>query len=130
MTKKPVGTGKYKEIKAQVYTGKTINDVEVVSDQFLTKRKNELFKRLKSSTIIKLLSENNITESIYNLANEYNDEDDIPNDNASITARTESQSIKSNKTDVTSKSAITAVTYATEMLGNLVLLYLFKDYFI
>jgi hypothetical protein len=121
MTKKPVASGKYKEIKAQVYSGKTINDVEVMSDQFLSKRKNELFKRLKSSTVIKLLSENKNTESIYNLANECNDDNDIPNDNSSITARTESQSIKSNKTDITSKSAITAVTYATEILGDLVL---------
>ena len=103
-----------------VDTGKTINDVEIMSDQFLSKRKTELFKRLKSSTIIKLLSENHNPESIYNLANECNDEEDIPMDNASVTARTESQSVKSNRTDITAKSSITAITYATEMLGNLV----------
>ena len=120
MTKKPVGTGKYKDVKGQVYSGKTINDVEIISDQFLSKRKNELFKRLKASTIIKLLSENHNTESIYNLANECNEDEDFPMDSASVTARQESESVKSYKTDITSKSSITAVTYATEMLGNLV----------
>jgi carboxylesterase type B len=119
MSKKPVQTGKYKEVKKQINTGKTVKDVEVMSDQFLSKRKNELFKRLRPTTIIKLLSENNNTESIYNLANECED-DDFPMDNASVTARTDNQSTKSYRTDVTSKSAITAVTYATEMLGNLV----------
>lgn len=123
MTKKPTNSGKYNNIKAQVQTGKTINDVEIMSDHYLSKRKNELFKRLKSSTIIKLLSENNNTESIYNLANECNEEEDIPMDNISVTARTENQSVKSYKTNITSKSSITAVTYATEMLGNLVKLH-------
>jgi len=118
MTKKPILNPKFKDVKPMVNSGKTINDVEIMSDQFLSKRKTELFRRLKASTMIKLLSENKNKESIYNLANEY--EDDIPNDNISVTARQESQSVYSYKTDVTAKSSVTAVTYATEMLGDLV----------
>jgi len=120
MSKKPITNQKFKDVKAVVNTGKTINDVEIMSDHFLSKRKSELFKRLKGTTIIKLLSENNNKESIYNLGNEYDEEVDIPNDNVSITARQESQSVYSYKTDVTAKSSVTAITYATEMLGNLV----------
>lgn len=120
MTKKPLASTKYKEVKAVINTGKTINDVEIMSDHFLSKRKNELFRRLKGTTIIKLLSENNNKESIYNLANENNEENDIPFDNVSVTARPENQSVCTYKTDITSKSSVTAITYATEMLGNLV----------
>ena len=121
MLKKPISTNKYKSVKSVVNSGKTINDVEIMSDQFLSKRKNELFKRLKGSTILKLLGENNNTESIYNLAGEQ-EEINFPNDNISITARQETNSVYSYKTDITAKSSVTAVTYATEMLGNLVII--------
>lgn len=120
MTKKPVLNPKFKDVKPVVNTGKTINDVEIMSDHYLSKRKGELFKRLKGTTIIKLLSENNNKESIYNLANEH-EEADYPNENVSVTARPEEQSVYSYKTDVTAKTSVTAVTFATEMLGNLVL---------
>lgn len=122
MLKKPISTNKYKAVKSVVNSGKTINDVEIMSDQFLSKRKNELFKRLKGSTIMKLLGENNNTESIYNLAGEQEDIN-FPNDNISITARQETNSVYSYKTDITAKSSVTAVTYATEMLGNLVIIF-------
>lgn len=119
MTKKPIINPKFKDIKPLVNTGKTINDVEIMSDHYLSKRKGELFRRLKGTTIIKLISENNNKESIYNLANE-NDEMEYPNENVSVTARQEDQSVYSYKTDVTTKTSVTAITYATEMLGNLV----------
>ncbi len=119
MTKKPLTSTKFKDVKPVVNSGKTINDVEIMSDHFLSKRRGELFKRLKGSTIIKLLSENKNKESIYNLANECDDEN-YPNENISVTARPEDQSVYSYKTDITAKSSVTAITYATEMLGNLV----------
>lgn len=47
---------KYAHIKATVKTGKTIKDVEVKSDGFIAKRKNEPFRRIKASTLSKLLT--------------------------------------------------------------------------
>lgn len=70
-------------------TGKTIRDVEIMSkniitiriyetyneysligDQLVAKKKNEKFKRIKCSTLAKLLQECNYDESVYNLANQ------------------------------------------------------------
>ena len=42
------------------------------SDKYVAKRSSELFKRIKASTVAKLVLENNNTESIYNLAEEEN----------------------------------------------------------
>lgn len=40
---------------------------KLVGDNLLAKRKNEKFKRIKCSTLAKMLQENNTEESIYNL---------------------------------------------------------------
>ncbi len=55
-----------------------MKDVEIMSnisvclqykgDQLVAKRKNERFKRIKGSTLAKLLQESNNDESVYNLA--------------------------------------------------------------
>ena len=60
---------KYKQISKVVDTGNTIKSSQFMSDQLIAKRKNEMFKRVKGSTIIKLIkaSEAKQTESIYNL---------------------------------------------------------------
>ena len=111
MEKKPQQSTKYKNITQVVDTGKTIKDVQFISDQLVSKRKSEMFKRIKSSTIIKLLNQNTQTESIYNLGNEV---ENMPID--------DSHSVVSSKTANTAmshKTTVTAVTYATEMLGNL-----------
>ena len=39
----------------------------IVGDQLQAKRKNENFKRIKCSTLGRMLTENNNEESIYNL---------------------------------------------------------------
>lgn len=39
-----------------------------IGDQMVAKRKNEKFKRIKGSTLAKLLQENNNDESVYQLA--------------------------------------------------------------
>jgi hypothetical protein len=82
--------------------------------QLISKRKREMFKRVKGSKIIKLIkvAQANQTESIYNLGNEPNPNlgDDQKDDNKSVVSQ---QVAKSNITNVT------AVTYATEMLCNL-----------
>jgi hypothetical protein len=130
MDKKAVTSLKYKEVTNVVDTGKTIKDVQVISDQFISKKKTELFKRIKATTIIKLLEENNNTESIYNLAE---DEDDMGQiEKSKILKKSEREnpedkSVHSHQTGLTNftqasaKTTITAVTYATEMLGNLVI---------
>lgn len=114
MSKKPPTNNKFKDVKKTIDTGKTINDVQILSDKLVSKRKSELFKRINPSTVVKLLDECTNTESIYNLADESNAE--CPNETASVF---------SNRTDLTNKTTITAITYATEMLGNLVRLFNF-----
>ena len=111
MEKKPTQNKKYKNITTVVDTGKTIKDVEFISDQLVSKRKSEMFKRIKAHTIIKLLNQNTQTESIYNLGN---DNENLPiDDNHSVV------SSKTANTAMSQKTTVTAVTYATEMLGNL-----------
>jgi centrosomal protein CEP41 len=107
---------KYKQITKVIDTGSTIKSNQFMSDQLISKRKSEMFKRVKGSTIIKLIkaAQANQTESIYNLGsgepNISQPQEDPKDDNKSITSQ---QTAKSNITNVT------AVTYATEMLGNL-----------
>lgn len=132
LNKKPPTNKKYKDVKKVLDTGKTINDVQVLSDKYVSKRKNELFRRIKGSTIIKLLEENNNTESIYNLAEEGKDEsvygqggnnpgyEVMTNANKSQIDNESVYSYKTSNTQMTNKTTVTAVTYATEMLGNLV----------
>jgi centrosomal protein CEP41 len=104
----------YKHITKVVDTGNTINKKQFMSDQLISKRKNELFKRLKGSTIIKLIkaAQANQTESIYNLGNDPNMQ--ITNEN-----KDDDKSIASHQTSKSNMTNVTAVTYATEMLGNL-----------
>ena len=106
---------KYKQVSKVIDTGNTIKSSQFMSDQLIAKRKNEMFKRVKGSTIIKLIkaSEAKQTESIYNLGSgeqNNNQTEDQKDDNQSVASQ---QTAKSNITNVT------AVTYATEMLGNL-----------
>jgi len=131
MDKKPIANSKYKNVAKVIDTGKTINDVQVLSDQFITKKKNELFKRIKATTLIKILEENNNTESIYKLADDEKNDEGIrelsENLNKGRRDNPEERSVYSKQTGLTNlsqasvKTTITAVTYATEMLGNLVI---------
>lgn len=113
MDKKIKASTKYSHISQVVDTGKTIKDVRFASDQLVSKRKNELFKRVKSSTIVKLLNQNPQTESIYNMVGETDQQKNEDNEGKSVVS---SMTAKSNMTHQTN---VTAVTYATEMLGNL-----------
>ena len=112
MDKKLKPNPKYKNIGKVIDTGSTVNNVAFISDQLVSKRKSELFKRLKGHTIIKLLkaTQENQIESIYNIGNEEMVQNNNNNDNQSVYSQ------NTNKSNVT---GVTAVTYATEMLGNL-----------
>jgi len=105
---------KYKQITKVIDIGNTINNKQFMSDQLISKRKSEMFKRVKGSTIIKLIkaAQANQTESIYNLGNE-------PNPNLVDEQKDDSKSVASQQTAKSNITNVTAVTYATEMLGNL-----------
>lgn len=67
LDKKPPKNAKYDKIGPTVKTGYTVKDINTMSDKLVAKRKNELFKRIKTSTLAKLLKQDNNQESIYNL---------------------------------------------------------------
>jgi hypothetical protein len=48
-------------------TGATAKNVNTISDNLVAKRKGEKYKRIKPSTLAKLMTENNYEESIYTL---------------------------------------------------------------
>ena len=108
---------KYKQVSKVVDTGSTIKNSQFMSDQLISKRKSELFKRVKGSTIIKLIksAKENQTESIYNLGN---GDQNINNRNIED-QKDDNKSVASQQTNKSNMTNVTAVTYATEMLGNL-----------
>lgn len=108
---------KYKQVAKVVDTGSTIKNTQFMSDQLISKRKSELFKRVKGSTIIKLIksAKEKQTESIYNLGN---GDPNINNQNIEE-QKDDNKSVISNQTNKSNITNVTAVTYATEMLGNL-----------
>ena len=106
LDKKVPQSNKYSGVKSSLNTGKTVKDMEIMSDQLVSKRKFEGFKRLKCSTLAKLLSEQTFTESIYNLGNDEEVKEGV--------AGAETESVFSLNTNAT---GVSAVTYATEALG-------------
>ena len=58
---------KYQGVSSVVKTGKTMRDVEILSNHAVAKRKGELFKRIRCTTLAKLLKENENQESIYQM---------------------------------------------------------------
>lgn len=110
LNKKVKATGKYEHVqsKLKAKTGKTVKDVEVISDQLVAKRKFENFKRIKASTLERLLGEQSslTAESIYNLGGE-NGEEEYKN-------MPDAESVYSLATNA---SQLSAVTYTTEQLG-------------
>ena len=108
---------KYKQISKVVDTGATIKNSQFMSDQLISKRKSELFKRVKGSTIIKLIksAKESQTESIYNLGS---GDQNINNQNIEE-QKDDNKSVISQQTNKSNITNVTAVTYATEMLGNL-----------
>jgi hypothetical protein len=65
MNKKVTSSKKYANVKSTVNTGKTAKDIETISDKLVVKRRFENFKRIKCSTLHKLLTEVGFAESIY-----------------------------------------------------------------
>ena len=90
----------------------------------VVKRKYESFRRIKCSTLNKLLTENNFAESIYKLGKDDSDEEikDVSQllifeKTESISAHVGNESVYSMHTNITvqsSATAMSAVTVATE----------------
>mmetsp|Transcript_14980 Transcript_14980/g.25494 ORF Transcript_14980/g.25494 Transcript_14980/m.25494 type:complete len:238 (+) Transcript_14980:2-715(+) len=58
---------KYENVQSRLNTGPSSKQVNLVSDQLLAKRKGEKHKRIKCSTLARLMNESTYEESIYNL---------------------------------------------------------------
>lgn len=82
LDKKVKKSTKYGHVKSVLSQGKTMKDVEIMSmfecsfhmkllgDQLVAKKKSEKFKRIKCSTLAKLLQEQTYEESVYKLASQ------------------------------------------------------------
>lgn len=108
MNKKVKSSAKYANVQSKLKSGKTVKDVEVISDKLVAKRKSENFKRVKGTTMEKLLREQTAmsSESIYNLGGDEHAEEvkNLP-DHESVYSM------------ATNASQFSAVTYTTEQLG-------------
>ena len=112
MKKKIKGNPKYDQVKSQINTGKTMKDVEVISDQLVAKRKGENFARIKCSTLAKFLEEVNNDESVGGLIDMANrDEVHVEKENWEVKSQT--GSIISHG----GESVASHATCTTEMLG-------------
>ncbi len=70
---------KYSEVKSVISHGKTMKDVQLISDNLVAKRKGETFGRIKASTIAKFLLENNNEESVFGLMKSADDAENKEN---------------------------------------------------
>lgn len=115
---------KYSGVKSKLtgQTGKTAKDVSVISDQLVAKRKSEKYKRIKCSTLAKLLSEMQYEESIYNLngdeASQVGDMDlpSVKRDGESLAGLLGGGNADT-KSQASAMTSVSAVTYATDALG-------------
>lgn len=79
----------------------------------MAKRKNENFRRIKCSTLAKLLQEQEFDESIYNL----NQGDDLKTQDGHSVVNGHHGDTVSQYSVQTGVTQVSAVTYATEQLG-------------
>ena len=86
LEKKVPSNPRYKHVGSQLKTGKTIRDVEILSNQAVAKRKGELFRRIRCSTVAKLLNEVTTYESVFQLGKENEDFNDDVASQVSVAA--------------------------------------------
>lgn len=65
LQKKVHSNPKYSGVKSSINTGASMKNAVTVSDQLIAKRRSEKFKRVKTSTLAKLLGQQYAEESIY-----------------------------------------------------------------
>ncbi|CAD8099885.1 unnamed protein product [Paramecium sonneborni] len=110
LDKKVPKNKQYDHVKQTLNTGPTVRDIEVVSNAKVAKKRSELFKRIKCSTVFNYINENTEQETIYKLADQQQQELDQ-------LQQFDTQSQYSQKTRFTEVSQVSAITYATEQLG-------------
>ena len=111
MVQKKVKTNpKYAEVKSVVDHGKTMKDVQLLSDNLVAKRKGENFGRIKSTTLAKLLNEVSNEESVFGLMKQAQEAEDKENN-------CDAQSTAGSVVSMGAESVTSAVTCTTDMLG-------------
>lgn len=96
---------RYADVKSVVKSGKTMKDVEIISDQLVAKRKGEHFGRIKASTLARYISETSHEESVFGLMKDNEDKENCDTISTTSYAVSEAKSVQS------------VVTCTTEMLG-------------
>lgn len=94
---------KYQNIQSLIDTGASAKNKKVNTDRLINKRRNEAFKRIKSSTLVKIIESQE--EKTSKLNSEINENNSELNDE--------------NYSDNTNLSQFSSLTYNTELLGNL-----------
>ncbi|CAK90490.1 unnamed protein product (macronuclear) [Paramecium tetraurelia] len=110
LDKKVPKNKQYDHVKQTLNTGPTVRDIEVVSNAKIAKKRSELFKRIKCSTVFNFISENTEQETIYKLADQQQQAQEQ-------LQQFDTQSQHSQMTRFTEVSQVSAITYATEQLG-------------
>ena len=103
---------KYENVKSVIDHGKTMKDVEVISDQLVAKRKGENFCRIKASTLAKFLSEVHNEESVQGLMEMANRDE-----GNTVETNKENWEVKSSTGSIMSLGQESVVTCTTDMLG-------------
>ena len=67
MDKKSRPNPKYAKIGGKLSTGLTVEKVQIVTNQQVTKRRGETFNRITASSLCRLLAVERYSESIYDL---------------------------------------------------------------
>ena len=98
---------KYANVKGKLNTGKTVNQVSLLSNQQIARKRGEQFRRLKPSTLAKLIEELGTQESIYDLGTGF-EQDNFMNEDYE-----ETKSVISEAPSM----AGSVITVATEALG-------------
>ena len=71
---------KYSDVKKRIDTGKTMRDVEILSDRKVASIRGEVFKRISSKKVNALISDNITNESTY-LPSQLKEEHDVGESN-------------------------------------------------
>lgn len=113
VTRKVPANPKFANVTATIDTGaKMKGGGAVPTAQSIAKRRNELFKRVKLSTLLRLVKENEVSESVFALA-----DNDVGGDNVSVT-RAPSVTAASSAAHSVSGSVVSVVESDIGMLEN------------
>lgn len=81
--------------------------ITCIGDKLVAKRANEKFRRIKGSTLVKLLNGINMGESVYNWKGAQNGEEEFK---ISDMMQNDNESVYSMRTDATQQTSVTVAT--------------------